>query len=92
MKKRFRRWLFRRLFPSYRVFDANRPPHDRDLVVILDVENRKPVWIARYNAEYKSFEAGGGWFEYYEIDYWSPMTQLEHPHTTHAPRQPAEIQ
>lgn len=78
IRKAFRRWLFRMLFPDYKVHVAAQPGDGAE-VIVLDVDASPPVWIAEYDAVHESYSAGGGWFEAHEITYWSPMKSVRPP-------------
>lgn len=79
LRKTWRRWLFRRLFPNYKIHNVTARPNDGQEVLVLDASNRgESVWIAQYDANYSSYSAGhGGWFEHDEIDYWVPMIPVD---------------
>lgn len=78
-RRAFRRWLFRRMFPDYKLHAITARPSDGQQVVVLDVDASPPVWIAEYDAHNESYSAGGGWFEAHEIDYYSPMRSVHPP-------------
>lgn len=52
------------------------PEVDRQLVVVhVPDAILADVWPARWDANYKNFVAGGGWFEQDEITHWMPLPE-----------------